>query len=70
MASQQTLTDETNSKKKEVVGDDSTFKVLLLVVGLLLIVVAGLMLANTYVTRKHLQTNMVEHAQIRNAIDQ
>lgn len=52
-------------EKEEIQSDDKTFKVLLLVVGILLIVVAGLMLANTYVTRKHLNNSLQEHAQIR-----
>lgn len=69
LASQEVMIDENATTKKSVQNDDKTFKILLLVVGLLLIVVAALMLANTYVTRKHLNSNTVEHAQIRESIE-
>ena len=39
---------------EEEESDNKTFKILLLVVGVLLLVVGALMLANTWVTRKHL----------------
>ena len=48
-------------------SDDSsmTFKILLLIVGVLLIIVAGLLIANTWVTRKHLRANLYDRDQLR-----
>ena len=49
---------ETFIEEIVVAEQDDTFKYLLLTVSALLVVVSILMLANTYVTRKHLgQTN-------------
>ena len=41
--------------------EDDTFKYLLLVVSGLLIIVSCLMLANTWVTRKHSDMNIEDH---------
>ena len=47
-------------------GDGSdTFKILLLVVGILLIIVAMLLMANSWVTRKHLRANLIDRDQLR-----
>ena len=47
-------------------SDDSmTFKILLLVVGVLLIIVAALLMANSWVTRKHLRANLIDRDQLR-----
>ena len=43
------------------VKEDDTFKYLLLTVSALLVVVSILMLANTYVTRKHLGQTYDDH---------
>lgn len=45
--------------------DDTTFRVLLLVVGVLMIIVAVLLLANTYVTRKHIVNSLRDREQLR-----
>lgn len=54
---------QTESFIEEVieVKEDDTFKYLLLTVSALLVVVSILMLANTYVTRKHLGQTYDDH---------
>ena len=54
---------QTESFIEEIVEvkEDDTFKYLLLTVGGLLVVVSILMLANTYVTRKHLGQTHDDH---------
>lgn len=59
LAQQEELTAEKFVSAPAAVSDDTTtFKVLLLVVGVLLIIVAALLMANTWVTRKHLRMNI------------
>ena len=46
-------------------SNDDTFKILLLVVGVLLLIVSGLLLANTWVTRKHVNANEEDQNRLR-----
>ena len=58
---QEAPTDELFAEPVAETDDDSiTFKILLLVVGILLIIVAVLLIANTWVTKKHLQANIID----------
>ena len=63
--SERPLTSEVHVEPVVEVAGDDTFMILLLTVGCLLIVVSGLMLANTWVTRKHLNMNINDHDAIR-----
>ena len=61
LSRQNPLTEEVFVEPIDEVDEDNTFQILLLTVGCLLIVVSGLVLANTWVTRKQLAQNTDDH---------